>query len=54
MEDECNDLNITDPEVSFKRASLVGKKGENHDFSFMKKRVRVNMVDKEVKEYQLG
>ena len=41
-------------EVSFKRASMVGKKGENKDFSFLKKRVRVNMVEKEVKEYSLG
>ena len=41
--------------VSFKRASLMGRKGgENNDYSFMKKRVRVNIVDKEVKEYVLG
>lgn len=53
MEDETGNLNQNEGEVSFKRASLVGKKGES-DFSFLKKRVRVNIVDKEVKEYSLG
>jgi hypothetical protein len=39
----------------FKRASFVSKKDkrESEDFSFMKKRVRVNVVDKSVQEYCL-
>lgn len=42
--------------VGFKRASYVGGTGvkkENGDFSFMKKKVRVNVVDKNIQEYQL-
>ena len=41
-------------DVGFKRASGVMKKGDQADFSFMKRRVRLNVVEKEVKEYSLG
>jgi hypothetical protein len=35
----------TEPFQGFKRASL------GNDFSFMKRKVRVNAVDKDIKEY---
>ena len=45
--------------ATFKRASFIQKSSQNtsvkegNDFSFMKKTVRVNAVDKCVKEYML-
>jgi|LauGreDrversion4_2_1035121.scaffolds.fasta_scaffold331764_2 hypothetical protein len=43
-----------EPMEPFKRASFLTGGGQPADeFSFMKRRVRVNPVDKHVKEYQL-
>ena len=64
MQDESSGNNAKSPEeesssemVGFRRASNFGNKmpdkGDNQDFSFMKKRVRVNVVDKNVQEYPL-
>ena len=52
---EMEDVAQEAPET-FKRASFMtgGSSSQpNDEFSFMKKRVRVNPVDKHVKEYQL-
>ena len=56
MEEEINQSeNINPNEISsFRRASFLSKKeGDNEDFSFMRKKVRVNIVDKDVREYSL-
>jgi hypothetical protein len=59
MEDLSNDNQNLDPNndisINFKRASFYKKKeGEKFgDYSFMKRKVRVNTVNNDVKEYSL-
>ena len=48
-----NSMDVEMEDVSgFKRAGGGGAIG-GQDFSFMKRKVRVNAVDKDIKEYQL-
>lgn len=55
MEDVTAGEEVEGSSSGFKRASIIGKKEKRNseDFSFMKKRVRVNVVDKNVQEYHL-
>lgn len=45
-------ISASKDESSFRRASFLNK-NESNDFGFIKKRVRVNNVDKEINEYAL-
>ena len=48
-------LQSEEKDVSFKRTSFITRQDskEDNDFSFMRKKVRVNTVEKAVKIYEL-
>lgn len=52
-EDMKDEEVINANENQFKRASYISKPDMGEDFGFMKKRVRLNTVEKDVKEYTL-
>lgn len=53
VEDKSTPTVPVPPLQGFKRASNLNGKRDSADFSFMRRRVRVNTVDKDVKEYSL-
>ncbi len=55
MNPSVRDVQMTDEtvETGFKKASTLGNKLGREDYSFMKKKVAINIIDSEIQEYKL-